>query len=884
VNVVHNFTSLCEFRLIMPSIFKKLFGRKSKHTNLTDTAPINGGGNSSSILSTKKEKSKNKKSLKKQKKKDKRAHFPSKDQHLLALSNSSGTNDNNALLLLEGGDDAEKENSPTVASFLGKRGEPGREATRNTNKNDQYVVGNQSGLRNGAMPALTLPADETVPAVTSQSGHGNETSKTLVAHGPNILSPTMSGSKPPLTPNRLGNRGSSGKPLTPSSHRIAYPTPPPPQGRPMSLMNTPSPVTTYVSDLDKSYDSPISPDNGSLRGVHMATSAASDDMCLSSDNDDDEYNKIAHKENEAPQSVRTVHSSSKGGKQEEKYVSALDRSPFSYASDDDNALFPALVDDKDPFAEQDVVDDSLPLPNPRLNGKLSAGKGVNMNSDPDILPMAHESQDDIRAWTPSPTKKSTFTFSAGDKMVSPSAVAAARAGPKNNNNNTLFETFADFEPFDPVSQQRQFQSKSSSQSVTTNPISPVSAILEDSRKNRLCRDTANNGSRVGGSSSINSAPVITPSYIRAQVNRSKQHETTSSISKVIDNLELHVNKRDHKRQSHGSVNSGHGARDNSSLKDFVSEASSHRSQKSTESAIRELKERIRKETNLANESKMIDMLASGQHPPHSGKITGDNNWLFDEVTGTLGPRSVAADLESLGGRSNRSGKSRNSISNKSHRSKRGHRRQKSKDNGGDVSVDSRTSRNSKASYRSYQTTKSMVSQMSESSRSVANDLLRLEAQLAMVGKRTVGSGSSVATAELNKRRDDCGMTVTSRDYSISRSSAGGLPRPSKGSRHISASARRAAAMTLRSKVSVVAPPGKLGIILANRTDSRGTVVSGVRTSSVLADQVSPGDRIIAIDDEDVSQMNVKEITTIMARKSEFERVLVLLVAPKQQYD
>ncbi len=167
---------------------------------------------------------------------------------------------------------------------------------------------------------------------------------------------------------------------------------------------------------------------------------------------------------------------------------------------------------------------------------------------------------------------------------------------------------------------------------------------------------------------------------------------------------------------------------------------------------------------------------------------------------------------------------------------------------------------------------------------MANDLLRLEAQLAMVGKRTGGSGSSVATAELNKRRDDCGMTVTSRDYSISRSSAGGLPRPSKGSRHISASARRAAAMTLRSKVSVVAPPGKLGIILANRTDSRGTVVSGVRTSSVLADQVSPGDRIIAIDEEDVSQMNVKEITTIMARKSEFERVLVLLVAPKQQYD
>lgn len=240
-----------------------------------------------------------------------------------------------------------------------------------------------------------------------------------------------------------------------------------------------------------------------------------------------------------------------------------------------------------------------------------------------------------------------------------------------------------------------------------------------------------------------------------------------------------------------------------------------------------------------------------------------------------------------------------------------------------MSVDSRTSRNSRASYRSYQTTKSMVSQMSEQSRSVANDLLRLEAQLSMVGKSrnggsastnggngngaggstasgSVGSsnripsgiidGSSdgrsvISKTELNKRRDDCGMTVTSGFSSASglhrrhRSSGkGGSSSSSRSRDHISASARRAAARTLRSKVTVKAPPGKLGIILANRTDSRGTVVSGVRTSSVLAEQVSPGDRIIAIDGEDVSQMNVKEITTIMARKSEFERVLVLLAA------
>ena len=81
-------------------------------------------------------------------------------------------------------------------------------------------------------------------------------------------------------------------------------------------------------------------------------------------------------------------------------------------------------------------------------------------------------------------------------------------------------------------------------------------------------------------------------------------------------------------------------------------------------------------------------------------------------------------------------------------------------------------------------------------------------------------------------------------------------------------------------MTVMAPPGKLGIILANKADARGTVVSGVRTSSVLAEKISPGDRIVAIDGEDVSLMTVSEITTIMARKSDFERALTILTTPR----
>jgi C-terminal processing protease CtpA/Prc len=115
---------------------------------------------------------------------------------------------------------------------------------------------------------------------------------------------------------------------------------------------------------------------------------------------------------------------------------------------------------------------------------------------------------------------------------------------------------------------------------------------------------------------------------------------------------------------------------------------------------------------------------------------------------------------------------------------------------------------------------------------------------------------------------------------VSGGSIGGGSRASRGSNRISTSTRRSTGSARRSRMTVVAPRGKLGIILANKADSKGTVVSGVRTSSVLADKISPGDRIVAIDGEDVSLMTVSEITTIMARKSDFERTLSVLTTPK----
>ncbi|KAL3773174.1 hypothetical protein ACHAWO_001828 [Cyclotella atomus] len=828
----------------MGKFFKKLFSRnKSKPealhlSNSSLSTPTHQ--NNGAILTS----SKNKRNILGRKKKVNKAAFPTS-------SGSGGYNNGSVVkgvpLAQRNGGDYEKENA--------HRSNAG--STRDVAR--AQAVFNQHQSMSYTKPTLSLIREEASPRsgeYISNSQSGESSGRTPNSNsggkrdpppvgGNQLLSP-MSGSKPPLTPNRLRSN------------------PPSSDGgrRPSNNLNV---ATNQFSGYNgpSLMDGPLSPDS-SLRGQQILSPhshASSNEMCLSQDADDEEYNRIAFE-------------GASGNNYRSNINSSRQQDGFCYDSKD--TMFPSLtsLDNKDPFST------GLPMPQAK-------------DHRDDFHQMPHESQEDIRAWTPSPTKAGpSFTFQ--DRVLSPSAISG-----RGDKKKDLFKNFADFEPFDPNQNQQFHQSNnngSSSRSVAPHSISPVSALLEDSRARRSGRGmdgSVGNGSyqnqqqQQRASSSINSAPVITSTYVRSQVSRSRG--SNSNISKVIDNLELHVNKR--QGSNTGSINS-HNA---PTSKDFVSEASSQHSRRSAESAIRDAKERIRRENMMNNESKLIDILANGGTGAQAAaamnaKSNGENNWLFDEVTGTLGPRSHAADLESLGGRSNRSGKSKSSMGNKSHRSHRsktsrsGQRRHRSR-NDGDVSVDSRTSRNSRASYRSYQTTKSMVSQMSQESRSVANDLLRLEAQLSMVGKSRgasgAGGGNSVVT-ELNKRRDDCGMTVTSRDFSISRSSSG-VPRP-KGSSNVSAMARRAAARSMRSKVSVIAPPGKLGIILANRTDSRGTVVSGVRTSSVLAEQVSPGDRIIAIDDEDVSQMNVKEITTIMARKSEFERVLTLLAAPKQMYE
>lgn len=316
-----------------------------------------------------------------------------------------------------------------------------------------------------------------------------------------------------------------------------------------------------------------------------------------------------------------------------------------------------------------------------------------------------------------------------------------------------------------------------------------------------------------------------------------------------------------------------------------STASSNHSNTAASHAKDKLKRRskIRKE----REARLIDSGSQtrsthGSCDESSDSEDGENSWIIETLQGTLGPQAPGADIASLSGRSARSGTSSiGGRSHRSHRSTKSHRSTTSRTSRKTGHSRSRRSRHhrssaesvsSRTSHRSTRSAISQMSAMSDASRSVAKDLLRLEMQLAMVEsenrkKKEGASGSSVGSYNSSN-------FAYAANSVVSGVTNGGA---SMGSSR--KSSRSKTKTSRRNRITVIAPPGKLGIILANKSDSRGTVVSGVRSSSALADKIFPGDRIIMIDGEDVSRMKVSEITTIMARKNEFERTLTVMTTP-----
>ena len=219
-------------------------------------------------------------------------------------------------------------------------------------------------------------------------------------------------------------------------------------------------------------------------------------------------------------------------------------------------------------------------------------------------------------------------------------------------------------------------------------------------------------------------------------------------------------------------------------------------------------------------------------------------FLMANVVATIGPRGSAPDMESM------------SLSGRSHN--RGPRLRNGQTSDAQ-SVGSRTSRHSFRTNGSNRSSAKGGSSISLESKSVANDLFRLEAQLAAVARQQELRNASPPKESVFVDDKALNKDNSSSDVSENNGCIGAEPAPRQN------------------PIIVVAPPGRLGILLLNNkvggVSSTPTHVSAVRSESVLAGKVQVGDLLMKIDGEDVSKCNSKQIMAIMAAKKEFERTL-----------
>jgi len=67
-------------------------------------------------------------------------------------------------------------------------------------------------------------------------------------------------------------------------------------------------------------------------------------------------------------------------------------------------------------------------------------------------------------------------------------------------------------------------------------------------------------------------------------------------------------------------------------------------------------------------------------------------------------------------------------------------------------------------------------------------------------------------------------------------------------------------------IDIFAPPGKLGVVI-DTPDEGAPVVHAIKDSSVIADKLKVGDKLIAVDGEDVRAMTAIKVSKVISRKS-----------------
>ena len=79
--------------------------------------------------------------------------------------------------------------------------------------------------------------------------------------------------------------------------------------------------------------------------------------------------------------------------------------------------------------------------------------------------------------------------------------------------------------------------------------------------------------------------------------------------------------------------------------------------------------------------------------------------------------------------------------------------------------------------------------------------------------------------------------------------------------------RHSNARVPREQIIVVeAPSGKLGVVI-DTPDDGAPVVHAVKETSVIANQIQVGDKLIKVDDEDVRSMTAIKVSKLISKKS-----------------
>lgn len=79
-------------------------------------------------------------------------------------------------------------------------------------------------------------------------------------------------------------------------------------------------------------------------------------------------------------------------------------------------------------------------------------------------------------------------------------------------------------------------------------------------------------------------------------------------------------------------------------------------------------------------------------------------------------------------------------------------------------------------------------------------------------------------------------------------------------------------------IEVIAFPGRIGCIL-DSSPRRGPFVCDIQTHSPLRGDLQLGDRILAVDDEDVQHMSAVDVSRMLGSRSNYERRITVLREP-----